>query len=61
MLKSEIGEMEKDTPNSHFSRFNEEWFWVLGYGTVSVLIIVVNTLSLCSIVKNAFLHTNTHR
>ena len=47
--------------SSHFSRFNEEWFWVLGYGTVTVLIIVINTLALCSIVKNAFLHTNTHR
>jgi len=43
------------------SRFNEEWFWVLGYGTTAVLVIVANTLMLCSITKNAFLHTNTHR
>ena len=42
-------------------RFNEEWFWVLGYGTVAVLVIVTNTLLLCSIAKNAFLHSNTHR
>merc|ERR1711935_1288316 len=43
------------------SRFNEEWFWVLGYGTTAVLVIVANTLMLRSITKNAFLHTNTHR
>ena len=43
------------------TRFNEEWFWVLGYGTTAVIVVVVNTLMLCSIVKNVFLHTNTHR
>lgn len=42
-------------------RFNEEWFWVFGYGTTSVLVIIANTMMLCSIIKNAFLHTNTHR
>lgn len=56
--------MSEETDIDHpFSstRFNEEWFWVLGYGSTSVLVIVSNTLMLCSIVKNAFLHTNTHR
>ena len=43
------------------NRFNEEWFWVLGYGTFAVFVIVTNTLLLCSIAKNAFLHSNTHR
>ena len=43
------------------TRFNEEWFWVLGYGTTAVIVVVTNTLMLCSIVKNVFLHTNTHR
>lgn len=42
-------------------RFNEEWFWVFGYGTTAVIVIVANTMMLCSIIKNAFLHTNTHR
>ena len=37
-------------------RFNEEWFWVFGYGTTSVLVIIANTMMLCSIIKNAFLH-----
>ena len=37
------------------SRFNEEWFWVLGYGTTAVLVIVSNTLMLCSITKNALI------
>ena len=61
---SRSGSVE-ETPNmtdfTFGGRFNEEWFWVLGYGTVTVVVIVVNTLMLCSIVKNAFLHTNTHR
>lgn len=61
---SRSGSVE-ETPNmtdfTFGGRFNEEWFWVLGYGTVTVIVIVVNTLMLCSIVKNAFLHTNTHR
>ena len=42
-------------------QFNEEWFWVFGYGTAAVLVIVANIMVLCSIGKNAFLHTNTHR
>ena len=43
------------------TRFTEEWFWVLGYGTTAVIVVVANTLMLCSIAKNVFLHTNTHR
>ena len=42
-------------------QFNEEWFWVLGYGTAAVVVIVANIMVLCSIGKNSFLHTNTHR
>ena len=42
-------------------QFNEEWFWVFGYGTAAVIVIVANIMVLCSIGKNAFLHTNTHR
>ena len=51
-----------EDPTDNFEgRFNEEWFWVLGYGSTSVIVIVANTLMLCSIAKNAFLYTNTHR
>ena len=46
---------------TQIGRFSEEWFWVFGYGTTSVLVIIANTMMLCSIIKNAFLHTNTHR
>ena len=42
-------------------RLDAEWFWVFGYGAVSVLIVILNTLMLFSIGKNKFLHTNTHR
>ena len=46
---------------NQIGKFNEEWFWVFGYGTTAVLVIIANTMMLCSIIKNAFLHTNTHR
>ena len=42
-------------------QFNEEWFWVFGYGTAAVVVIVANIMVLCAIGKNAFLHTITHR
>lgn len=46
---------------TQIGRFSEEWFWVFGYGTTSVLVIIANTMMLCSIIKNVFLRTNTHR
>ena len=42
-------------------KLDAEWFWVFGYGTLSVLVFIFNTLILFSIGKNRFLHTNTHR
>ena len=56
-------DLELPTPLQfdQIGKFNEEWFWVFGYGTTAVLVIIANTMMLCSIIKNAFLHTNTHR
>ena len=62
-LNSENMDLESSLPLefNQIGKFNEEWFWVFGYGTTSVLVIIANTMMLCSIIKNAFLHTNTHR
>ena len=43
------------------SRFTAEWWWVFTYGISVVFIIVFNCLTLISICKNSFLHTNTNR
>ena len=43
------------------SRFTPEWWWVFTYGISVVFIIVFNSLTLISICKNSFLHTNTNR
>ena len=62
-LNGENMDLEMPSPLQfdQIGKFNEEWFWVFGYGTTSVLVIIANTMMLCSIIKNAFLHTNTHR
>ena len=48
-------------PTLPSSRFTPEWWWVFTYGISVVLIIVFNALTLISICKNSFLHTNTNR
>lgn len=41
---------------------DEEWWWVLGYGLGSAVVVVLNLLLVCSVLRNAFLRkTNTHR
>ena len=56
---------ENGPPNllSNFSlgRLDAEWFWVFGYGTSVVFVLLFNALMLFSIAKNKFLHTNTNR
>ena len=42
-------------------RFDAEWWWVFCYGIGAVAVVVANLLPLCSVARNAFLHTNTHR
>ena len=60
-MENQHSELPVPLEFDQIGRFNEEWFWVFGYGTTSVLVIIANTMMLCSIIKNAFLHTNTHR
>ena len=43
------------------ARFDAEWWWVFAYGIAAVVVIVLNMLAVCAVIKNAFLHTNTNR
>ena len=42
-------------------KLTPEWYWVLCYGIGCVAVVVFNWLLICSVIKNAFLRTNTHR
>ena len=41
--------------------FDEEWWWVFGYGVAVVAAVVANALLLISILRNGFLHTDANR
>ena len=43
------------------AQFNEEWWWVFGYGITAVVVVILNLLLLISVCKNAFLRSNTNR
>ena len=39
-------------------RFDEEWFWVFGYGIVVVLVVISNLLLIISVGRNSFLNSS---